>query len=291
LSYVSYPIIKSKIENIKYQILKNVKWRCDLDAHAHFDLTGKVALITGASRGIGEAIALTFADAGAKVVIGSRKQGLLDRVAAKVEARGGEALALATHMGEIDAINRLVAQAVERFGGLDITVNNAATNPHFGPILTADEGQWGKILDVNVVGYFRVAQAAVPEMQKRGGGKIINIASVAGLRPMPAMGVYSVSKAAVLMLTQVLAQELAVHNIQVNAIAPGVIKTRFSSLLWRTESIAKSIQAATPLGRLGEVDDLTAAALYLASPASDFMTGDVMVVDGGMNVAEMIRMQ
>jgi NAD(P)-dependent dehydrogenase (short-subunit alcohol dehydrogenase family) len=164
-------------------------------------------------------------------------------------------------------------------------VNNAATNPHFGLLLTADEGQWQKILDVNVIGYFRVAKAVVPEMQKRSGGKIINIASVAGLRPMSAMGIYSVSKAAVLMLTQVLAQELGPHNIQVNAIAPGVIKTRFSSVLWQTESIARSIQAATPLGRFGEVDDLTAAALYLASPASDFMTGAVMRIDGGMSVA------
>ncbi len=256
-----------------------------MNTRAHLDLTGKVALITGASRGIGEAIALAFSEAGAKVAISSRKQGLLDRAAAKIEAQGGEALALAAHTGEMDAINALVAQTVERFGGLDIAVNNAATNPHFGPLLTADEGQWAKILDVNVVGYFRVAQAVVPEMRKRGGGKMINIASVAGLKPMLAMGVYSVSKAAVLMLTQVLAQELAEHNIQVNAIAPGVIKTRFSSLLWRTESIAQNIQAATPLGRFGEVDDLTAAALYLASPASDFMTGGVMVIDGGMSVA------
>jgi NAD(P)-dependent dehydrogenase (short-subunit alcohol dehydrogenase family) len=259
-----------------------------MDVRAHFELTGKVALITGASRGIGEAIALSFAEAGAKVVISSRKQGLLDRVAAEIEGRGGEALALAAHVGETDAVEALVAGAVERFGGLDIAVNNAATNPHFGPLLSADEGQWGKILDVNVVGYFRVAKAVVPEMQKRGGGKIINIASVAGLKPMPAMGVYSVSKAAVLALTQALAQELGPHNIQVNAVAPGVIKTRFSRLLWRTESIAKSIQDATPMGRLGEVDDLTAAALYLASPASDFMTGAVMVVDGGMSVAGMM---
>ncbi len=255
-----------------------------MDAGGQFDLTGKVALVTGGSRGIGEAIALAFAEAGAQVVISSRKQGLLDRVAAKIEERGGEALALATHVGEGEAVSTLVAQAVARFGGLDIAVNNAATSPHFGPLLSADEGQWHKILDVNVVGYFRVAKAVVPEMRKRGGGKIINMASIAGLRPMPAMGVYSVSKAAVLALTQALAQELAADNIQVNAIAPGVIKTRFSSLLWRTESIAQSIQAATPVGRFGEVDDLTAAALYLASPASDFMTGGVMVMDGGMSV-------
>ncbi|MEJ2554701.1 MAG: glucose 1-dehydrogenase [Anaerolineae bacterium] len=256
-----------------------------MDPRGHFDLTGKVALITGASKGIGEAIALAFAEAGAKVVVSSRKQAALDAVAAKIEERGGEAMALAAHTGETDAINALVTRCVERFGGVDIAVNNAATNPHFGPLLTADEGQWQKILDVNVIGYFRVAKAVVPEMRKRGGGKIINLASIAGLRPMAAMGIYGVSKAAVLMLTQTLAQELGPHNIQVNAIAPGVIKTRFSSILWQTDSIARSIQAATPMGRFGEVGDLTAAALYLASPASDFMTGAVMLIDGGMNVA------
>lgn len=259
-----------------------------MDPRAYFDLTGKVALVTGASRGIGEAIALALAEAGAKVVVSSRKQAPLDAVAAKIQERGGEALALAAHTGDADAIDALVTNTVERFGGVDIAVNNAATNPHFGPFLTADEGQWQKILDVNIIGYFRVAKAVVPEMQKRGGGKIINLASIAGFKPLPAMGVYSVSKAAVLMLTQVLAQELGPHNIQVNAIAPGMIKTRFSGVLWQTESIARSIQAATPLGRFGEVDDLTAAALYLASPASDFMTGAVMLIDGGMNVAGMM---
>ena len=256
-----------------------------MDPRARFDLTGKVAIVTGASRGIGEAIATTFAQAGAQVVVSSRKQAALDAVAAKIQEQGGQALAVAAHTGDSEAVNALVARTVEHFGGVDIVVNNAATNPHFGPLLTADEGQWQKILDVNVMGYFRVAKAAVPEMQKRGGGKIINVASIAGLKPLPAMGVYSVSKAAVVMLTQALAQELGPHNIQVNAIAPGMIKTRFSSVLWQTESIAKSIQAATPVGRFGEVDDLTGAALYLASPASDFMTGAVMLIDGGMNVA------
>ncbi len=256
-----------------------------MDSRAQFDLTGKVAIVTGASRGIGEAIAMAFAEAGARVVVSSRKQAALDAVAAKIQERGGEALAVAAHTGDSDAVNALVARTVEHFGGVDIAVNNAATNPHFGPLLTADEGQWQKILDVNVMGYFRVARAAVPEMQKRGGGKIINVASIAGLRPLPAMGVYSVSKAAVLMLTQSLAQELGPHNIQVNAIAPGMIKTRFSRVLWQTESIARSIRAVTPVGRFGEVDDLTGAALYLASSASDFMTGAVMLIDGGMNVA------
>jgi NAD(P)-dependent dehydrogenase (short-subunit alcohol dehydrogenase family) len=260
-----------------------------MDACAPFDLTGQVALVTGASRGIGEAIALAFTDAGAKVVISSRRQGPLEDVAAKIRERGGEALACAAHVGQSDAVNTLVARAVEHFGGVDIAVNNAATNPHFGSLLDADEGQWHKILDVNVLGYFRVAKTIVPEMQKRGSGKIINVASIAGLRPMPAMGIYSVSKAAVIMLTQSLAQELGPHKIQVNAIAPGVIKTRFSRILWRRESIAKRIRPFFPLDRFGEVEDVTAAALYLASPACTYMTGAVMVIDGGMNVTGIMR--
>lgn len=261
-----------------------------MNSHAHFDLTGKVAIVTGASRGIGQAIAQALAAAGARVALCSRKQDSLDAVAAEIQARGGQALAVAAHTGDANAIQALVAQTVERFGGLDIAVNNAATNPHFGPLLTADEGQWQKTLDVNVVGYFRLARAVAPEMQKRGGGKIINVASIAGLQPLPGMGVYSVSKAAVLMLTQALAQELGPSNIQVNAIAPGMIKTHFSRVLWQTEAIAQSIEAATPLGRFGEVQDLVDAALYLASPASDFMTGAVLVIDGGLNVAGSVRL-
>jgi NAD(P)-dependent dehydrogenase (short-subunit alcohol dehydrogenase family) len=255
-----------------------------MNAQAQFDLTGRVAIVTGASRGIGQAVAQKLAAAGAQVALASRKQESLDKVVAQIQGQGGEAIAIAAHTGETEAVRALVAQVVERWGGVDILVNNAATNPHFGPLLTADEGQWQKILDVNVVGYFRMAQAVVPEMHKRGKGKIINMASVAGVRPMPGMGVYSVSKAAVIMLTQTLAQELGPSNIQVNAIAPGVIKTRFSSVLWQTESIAQGIQASTPLGRFGEVDDLTGAALYLASSASDYMTGAVLVIDGGINV-------
>jgi NAD(P)-dependent dehydrogenase (short-subunit alcohol dehydrogenase family) len=255
-----------------------------MNSQPQFDLTGRVAIVTGASRGIGQAVAQTLAAAGAKVALASRKQESLDKVVAEIQGRGGQAIAIAAHTGETAAVRALVAQVVERWGGVDILVNNAATNPHFGPLLTADEGQWQKILDVNVVGYFRMAQAVAPEMQKRGKGKIINMASVAGVRPMPGMGVYSVSKAAVIMLTQTLAQELGPSNIQVNAIAPGVIKTRFSSVLWQTESIAKGVLASTPLGRFGEVDDLTGAALYLASSASDYMTGAVLVIDGGINV-------
>jgi NAD(P)-dependent dehydrogenase (short-subunit alcohol dehydrogenase family) len=250
-----------------------------------FSLDGKVALITGASRGIGRAIALRFAEAGARVVVCSRKLEGVGAVADEIQAAGGEALAVQAHVGHMEAVRALVKQAVETYGRLDVAVNNAATNPHFGPLLTADEGQWDKILDTNATGVFRVCQAVVPHMEAQGGGKIINMSSVAGLRPSLGMGIYGVSKAAIIMLTQVLAMELGQANIQVNAIAPGIIKTRFSQVLWQTPSIADPVLARLPLGRFGEPEDVAGLALYLASPASDYVTGGVFLVDGGMNVA------
>jgi NAD(P)-dependent dehydrogenase (short-subunit alcohol dehydrogenase family) len=249
-----------------------------------FSLEGKVAVVTGASRGIGRAIALRLAEAGAKVVVSSRKLENVRTVADEIRASGGEGLALQAHVGRQDDVAALVVQTVEAFGRVDVVVNNAATNPHFGPALTADEGQWAKILDTNLTGAFRVCRAVVPQMEAQGGGKIINLSSVAGLRPSPGMGVYSVSKAGVIMLTQVLALELGRANIQVNAIAPGVIKTRFSQVLWQTPQIAEPMLGKLPLGRFGEPEDVAGLALYLASPASDYVTGGVFVVDGGMNV-------
>jgi len=181
-------------------------------------------------------------------------------------------------------VEAMAAQAMQSFGRVDIAVNNAATNPHFGPILNADEGQWDKILDTNLKGVFRVCKVVAPQMEKQGGGKIINLASIAGLRPSSAMGVYSVSKAALIMLTQVLAAELGQANIQVNAIAPGVIKTRFSQIMWQTPQIAEPILGRLPLGRFGEPEDVAGLALYLASSASDYVTGGVFLIDGGMSV-------
>ncbi|MEZ4681859.1 MAG: glucose 1-dehydrogenase [Caldilineaceae bacterium] len=231
-----------------------------------FDLTGKVALITGASRGIGAAVAQAYAAAGAKVVLSSRKQAALDEVAATIQAAGGDALAVAAHTGDSAGVQALVERAAAVYGGVDILVNNAATNPHFGPLLSSDESHWDKILDVNVKGYFRLAQACVPSMQSRGGGKIINMASIAGKAPLPNMGIYSISKAAVLMLTEVLAVELAAANIQVNAIAPGFVKTAFSRAIWDNPAIHDAVVQRIPQRRIANVEELTGIALYLAAP-------------------------
>ena len=249
-----------------------------------FDLTDKVAIITGGTRGIGFAIARAFAAAGARVVVASRKQENVAAAEAALREEGFDALGVVAHTGDADAVNALVARAVDAFGGVDILVNNAATNPHFGPLMTAEESHWQKILDVNVVGYFRMVKACLPEMQKRGGGKIINLASIAGRIPLPGMGVYSVSKAAVIMLTEALAVELAAMNIQVNAIAPGLVKTKFSAALWKNPAIYETIVQSIPQRRMAEPEAIAGIALYLASPASDFTTGATVVVDGGQVV-------
>jgi NAD(P)-dependent dehydrogenase (short-subunit alcohol dehydrogenase family) len=184
----------------------------------------------------------------------------------------------------------VLEQAVSTYGGIDVVVNNAATNPHFGPILTAEDSHWDKILDVNVKGYFRVVKACVDSMKARGGGKIINMASVAGLEPQPMMGIYSVSKAAVLMLTKVLAAELAQFNIQVNAIAPGFVKTKFSSALWQNPQINQAVLNTIPQKRMAEPDEIAGLAVYLASPASSFVTGSTFIVDGGQLVGTPIEL-
>jgi NAD(P)-dependent dehydrogenase (short-subunit alcohol dehydrogenase family) len=256
-----------------------------MTSQINFDLSGKVALVTGASRGIGQAIAEAYAAAGARVVLASRKQEAVDEAAERIWHSGGAALAVATHTGDAAAVDDLIAQVVEHYGGVDILVNNAATNPHFGPFLSAEESHWEKILDVNVKGYFRLAKACAPLMKARGGGKIINVASVAGLEPQPMMGVYCVSKAAVLMMTQVLAAELAADNIQVNAIAPGFVKTKFSQVLWSTPHVHDQLVQYVPQKRMAEPEEITGIALYLASAASSFTTGAIFVIDGGQLAA------
>lgn len=249
-----------------------------------FSLEGKVAIITGASRGIGKAIAETFARAGARLALCSRKPEGLQAAAAEIR-EFGQVLAVQAHVGKADDVRNLVAQTIEAYGRVDVVVNNAATNPHFGPVLTADEGQWLKILDTNLLGAVRLIQAVALRMEEQGGGKIINMASVAGLRPSPGMGLYGIGKAALIQLTRQLALELGRHNIQVNAIAPGIIETRFSQVLWQTPQISEPLLANLPLGKFGQPPDVAGLALYLASPASDYVTGAVFSVDGGMAIA------
>lgn len=246
-----------------------------------FDLSDKVAIVTGASRGIGEAIARAYAAFGAAVVITARKPDELEAVARTIRDTGGRALAVAAHSGDDAAVQRAVTAAIEAFGAVDILVNNAAANPHYGPVLTADDGVWDKIFDVNVKGYARWIRACVPSMRERGGGKVINVASILGFKPGHGMGVYSVSKAAVLMLTETLGSELAADNIQVNAIAPGFIKTKFSSALWAEPESEAALTARIPQRRVAAPEELTGIAVYLASSASSFTTGTSFLIDGG----------
>lgn len=249
-----------------------------------FNLKDKVAIITGASRGIGLAIAEAYAAAGVKVVLSSRKQEQLDEAAAQIKANGGEAVGVAAHNGDKAALQALAAAAVDHYGGVDILVNNAATNPHFGALLDAEDSLWQKTIEVNIMGNLWLTQAVVPHLRARGGGKIINVASVNGIRPGAMQGIYSMTKAAVISLTQTLAMELAADHIHVNAIAPGLVKTKFARVLWENPMIMDAVVGRTPVGRIGEPQDIAGIALYLASPASNFTTGQVFVVDGGMSI-------
>jgi len=247
-----------------------------------FSLGGKVALVTGASRGIGEAIARGLADRGARVVLVSRKQPDLDLVADSINAdQQGRAVAIACHTGKPEAIEGLFDRIRTDFGGLDILVNNAATNPYYGPALENPEVAFDKTVEVNIKGYFTMAQRAARLMMDRKSGSIVNIASIAGLSPLPNMLVYSMTKAAVISMTKGLAMELGSSGIRVNAIAPGVIDTKFAAALIDNPAFMKELNAMAPLGRHGQPEEIVGAAIYLASDASSYTTGSVIVCDGG----------
>ena len=248
-----------------------------------FDLNDKVAIITGASKGIGEAMARGMAEAGAKVVVSSRKQEAVDEVALAFIKDGFSATGIACNMGNFDDIQALVEKTVDVYAGVDIIVNNAAVNPVYGPVLKTDAGVFDKIIDTNLKGPLELAKLCYPIMKERGGGSIINISSTAGLTPWQGIGIYSVSKAALIHLSKILAKELGPAGIRVHAVCPGLIKTKLSEALWSDEKVMKQVLHETPLQRIGMSDDLAGLAVFLASEASSHMTGSVYVVDGGMN--------
>lgn len=249
-------------------------------------LQDKVAILTGASRGIGEAIAIAYAQSGARVVLAARKPDGLERVAEAITGAGGEALVVPCHMGKQSDVEALVGKTVDHFGKVDVLVNNAATNPHFGPMLTVEEAAWDKTFEVNVKGYFAAARLVAQHLLGRNsGGSIVNIASVVGLGAAPLQGVYGMTKAAVLSMTQTLAYELGPSGIRVNAIAPGLIETRFAGALLNDEATVGRVVGKTPLGRVGRPDEIAGAAVFLASDAASFVTGHTLVIDGGMTLA------
>ncbi len=247
-------------------------------------MRGKVAVVTGASRGIGLAIATGLAARGARVVLCSRKLDAVEAEARRLRERGGEAIGVAAHMGEPAAIHALVERTRAVFGGVDIVVNNAAANPFFGPLLRADDAVFDKIMAVNVKGPLELARTAHPSMVARGGGSIVNIASVGGLRPERMLGLYSVSKAALISLTQALAAEWAPDGIRVNVICPGLVQTKFSAALWENEDVLRDFLARVPLRRIAQPEEIAPLAVFLASDAAAYCTGGVYTVDGGQTI-------
>jgi dehydrogenase/reductase SDR family protein 4 len=246
-------------------------------------LKGKVAIVSGASRGIGEAGALALADAGADVVVASRKLPDLERVAAEIKAKGVKSMALAAHIAKIEESKNLVKQVMDNFGRIDILFNNAGTNPYNGPLVNAEEWAWDATFNVNLKGPFFLAQMVAKIMKEQGGGVMINTASNAAFRAGE-LNIYCVTKAAYVMLTQIMAKEWGPWGIRVNAIAPGVIKTKLSEMLWKDPVVGERAANAIPLLRIGEPEDVANIVLFLASDMSRYVTGETIIVDGGAMV-------
>ncbi len=248
------------------------------------ELTGKRTLVTGATRGIGEAIATAFAKSGAKVAITGRKMESLEPIAEKLSGLGAEVLPIPCHNGKPDDRENLFQSIQSSWGGLDVIVNNAATNPVMTPLAETSIEVWDKIHSTNVTGPLDLIQKFVPGMAEQGSGSIINIASVAGIEPAPGLGAYSVSKASLLMMTKVLAKELGQQGIRCNAIAPGLIETKFSEALFQSKKHYDHFIQNVPLGRHGQPEEIVEAVCFLASSASSYMTGQILVIDGGSRV-------
>lgn len=246
-----------------------------------FDLSGKVALVTGASRGIGESTARLLAAHGAHVIVSSRKLDGCERVAEDIRAEGGSAEAVDCHIGDMDQIGAIWAHIDQSHGRIDILVNNAATNPYFGPVEETDPAAFQKTVDVNIRGYFFMSAQAARRMKKQGGGAIVNVASVNGVNPGYFQGIYSVTKAAVISMTKSFAMELGPHKIRVNALLPGLTDTRFASALTSNEAIRNQALAHIPMKRVAEPDEMAGTVLYLVSDASSYTTGACVNADGG----------
>ncbi|HQG65353.1 MAG TPA: glucose 1-dehydrogenase [Smithella sp.] len=249
----------------------------------NLSLENKVALVTGGSRGIGRAIALGLAKSGADVIVTSRKIADLENVAEEIKVLGRKSLAVATHIGRLEEIKNLVEKVKAQFGRIDILVNNAATNPSMAAAIDIDDRAWDSIMNLNLKGLFFLSQAVARQMKDQGGGKIVNVASVAGISP-DILPVYSISKAGVIMATKVMAQQWAIYNIRVNAIAPSLTKTKFSEPLWSNQDILNIAMSRTPLGRPAEPEEMVGAVIFLASEASSYVTGQVLAIDGGITI-------
>jgi NAD(P)-dependent dehydrogenase (short-subunit alcohol dehydrogenase family) len=251
---------------------------------ALFDLTGKVALITGSSKGIGRAIAERMAEHGAKVVISSRKADACEAVAAGIRDKGGDAIVIPANIGHKDQLQGLVDQTIAQWGGVDILVVNAAVNPYFGPSIDCPDEAFDRIMGSNVRSTFWLCNMVLPQMAERGGGSIVVISSIAGIRGTPTLGAYGISKAADTALVRNLAVEWGGKNIRANCIAPGLVRTDFARALWENPDILRKRVKDSPLPRIGEPDEIAGAAIFLASPAGSFTTGQVFVIDGGVTI-------
>jgi NAD(P)-dependent dehydrogenase (short-subunit alcohol dehydrogenase family) len=248
-------------------------------------LEGKVALITGGSRGIGESIAKAFGQSGAEVAIASRKLEGVTQSAERLRAAGVHAEPFTCHTGKTAEVDALVKAVIARFGRIDVLVNNAATNPHFGPLMTSDDGVFDKTFEVNTKGYLNMAKAVSGHLIDRGApGSIINVSSIMGLIAGPLQGIYAMTKAAVISMTRTMALELGPSRIRVNAIAPGLVETRFAAVIVSNRDIIDRENARTALGRYAQPDEIAGAALYLASDAASCVTGHTLVVDGGRTI-------
>lgn len=255
-----------------------------MDLSTLFSLTNKVALITGASKGIGYSIAETFAAAGAKVIISSRNQESLDEMANNLKSKGYEVTGISCHVGKSEELENLVQKAVGFYGQIDMLVNNAASNPVFGPVHDTTLEAYDKIMDVNVKAPFHLMNLCFPYLRASSNGAVINISSIGGISPEQGLGIYSVSKAALISLTKVYAKEWGDHKIRVNAICPGLIQTKFSEALWSNEKIMQHMMKSLAIKRVGTTEEIGAAALFLASKASSYTTGAVLTADGGFTI-------